>query len=108
MRGAVINNILQAKLNSLTSSPSGIYNILKRYGKNRFEEPMKEEKRRIIKEKAGELAHIDGHHLSKDTSTNDKNNYYIVCVIDAHTRIAWAEVTSDLKALTVVCSASSE
>ena len=86
-----INNILQAKLNSLTSSLSGIYNILKRHGKNRLGEPMKEEKRRIIKEKTEELAHIDCHHLSKDTITNDKNNYYIVCVIDAYPYISGEE-----------------
>jgi hypothetical protein len=97
-----INDILRTRLDALTPSPSGIYNILKRHGKNRLNTPMKEEKRRIIKEKAGELAHIDCHHLSKDTITNDKNNYYIVCVIDACTRIAWAEVTTDIKALTVM------
>lgn len=97
-----INDILRARLDSLTPSPSGIYNILKRHGKNRLNKPMKEEKRRIIKEKAGELAHIDCHHLSKDTITNDKKGYYLVCVLDAHTRIAWAEVTTDIKALTVM------
>src|SRR6185295_10631906 len=55
-----------------------------------------------VKEKAGELAHIDCHHLSKDTIENDANRYYIVCVIDSCTRIAWAEVTKDIKALTVM------
>lgn len=97
-----INNILQAKLLSKVPSPSGIYNILKRHGKNKLKPKMKEEKRRIIKEKAGELAHIDCHHLSKDTIMNDHKSYYLVCVIDAHTRIAWAEVTTDIKALTVM------
>lgn len=97
-----INDILKAKLNSLTPSPSGIYNILRRHGKNRLTKPMKEEKRKIIKEKAGELAHIDCHHLSKDTITNDRQNYYLVCVIDAHTRIAWAEILTEIKALTVM------
>lgn len=97
-----INDILRVRLDSLTPSPSGIYNILKRHGKNQLNKPMKEEKRRIIKEKAGELAHIDCHHLSKDTITNDKKSYYLVCVLDAHTRVAWAEVTTDIKALTVM------
>jgi hypothetical protein len=99
-----ITNILQTKLNSLTPSPSGIYNILKRHGKNRLSQPMKEEKRKIIKEKAGELAHIDCHHLSKDTIAQDGKNYYLVCVIDSLTRIAWAEVMTDIKALTVMFS----
>ena len=97
-----INDILLAKLNERTPSPSGVYNILKRYGKNRLEQPMKEEKRRIIKEKAGELAHIDCHHLSRDTIANDPKSYYLVCVIDSCTRVAWAEVTTDIKALTVM------
>jgi len=97
-----INDILQAKLEGRTPSPSGIYNILKRHGKNRLKQSMKEEKRRIIKEKAGELAHIDCHHLSKDTIAGDSNRYYLVCVIDAYTRIAWAEVMPDIKALTVM------
>ncbi|MBM3469097.1 MAG: transposase family protein [Alphaproteobacteria bacterium] len=97
-----INDILRPKLKECTPSPSGVYNILRRHGKNRLEEPMKEEKRKIIKEKAGELAHIDCHHLSKDTIMNDNKHYYLVCVIDSCTRIAWAEVMTDVKALTVM------
>ena len=31
--------------------------------------------------------------------------YYLVCVIDACTRLAWAEVVTDLKSLTVMFSA---
>jgi transposase InsO family protein len=97
-----INDILQAKLKDRTPSPSGVYNILKRHGKNRLNQPMKDEKRRIIKEKAGEMAHIDCHHLGKDTIMNDSRPYYLVCVIDSCTRIAWAEVMTDIKALTVM------
>lgn len=97
-----IHQILQVKLQERTPSPSTIYNILKRRGKNKKTVKMIEEKRRIVKEKAGELAHIDCHHLSKDTIENDANRYYIVCVIDSCTRIAWAEVTKDIKALTVM------
>lgn len=97
-----IHQILQPKLQERTPAPSTIYNILKRKGKNKKTIKMKEEKRRIVKEKAGELAHIDCHHLSKDTIANDINRYYLVCVIDSCTRIAWAEVTKDIKALTVM------
>ncbi len=97
-----IYQILQARLEEKPPSPSTIYNILKRNGKNKKSIKMKEEKRRIVKEKAGELAHIDCHHLSKDTIANDTNRYYIVCVIDSCTRIAWAEVTKDIKSLTVM------
>ncbi len=97
-----INNILRATLGSKAPSPSGVYTILRRHGKNRLTKVMQEEKRRIIKDKAGELGHIDCHHLSKDLIANDSNRYYVVCLIDSCTRLAWAEVVSDLKALTVM------
>ncbi|HLY70763.1 MAG TPA: integrase core domain-containing protein [Puia sp.] len=97
-----INSILRPTLKDRTPSPSGVYQILKRYGKNRLIKPMVEEKRRIIKEKAGELAHIDCYHLSKDMIANDKNRYYLVSVIDSSTRIAWAEVVEDIKAISVM------
>ena len=35
----------------------------------------------------------------------DPTRYYLVCVIDACTRLAWAEVVTDLKSLTVMFSA---
>jgi transposase InsO family protein len=97
-----INVALKATLKDKTPSPSGVYTILKRYGKNRLSHPMQEEKRRIIKEKAGELAHIDCHYLPKYTVFNDPKRYYIVCVIDSCTRVAWAEVVDNIKALTVM------
>lgn len=97
-----IASILKPNLKEKTPSPSCIYHILKRYGQNRIKTAMREEKRRIIKEKAGELAHIDCHYLSKDTIANDSNRYYLVCVIDSCTRIAWAEVMDNIKSLTVM------
>ena len=99
-----INHILKATRKEKTPSPSTIYNILKRYGKNRLSVKMQETKRRIIKEKAGELGHIDCHHLSKDMIANDRNRYYLVCIIDSCTRIAWAEVTKDIKSISVMFS----
>jgi len=97
-----IHSLLRTSLKDKTPSPSGIYAILKRFGKNKLSRPMQEEKRRIIKEKAGELAHIDCHHLSKDMIAGDKNRYYLVCVIDSCTRVAWAEVVEDIKSLSVM------
>ena len=99
-----INHILRPTLREKTPSPSCIYSILKRYGKNRKTPAMREEKRKIIKEKAGELAHIDCHHLSKDMIAGDSKRYYLVCVIDSCTRVAWAEVMDDITALTVMFS----
>jgi len=63
---------------------------------------MQEKRRRIIKEKAGELGHIDTHHLSKCAIEGETKRRYLVCVIDSCTRIAWAEVVDDIKALTVM------
>lgn len=97
-----INHILRNKLGEATPSPSCIYNILKRYDMNQLTKPMREEKRKLIKEKAGELAHIDCHHLAKDMIAQDNHRYYLVCVLDSCTRIAWAEVVSDIKSLTVM------
>jgi transposase InsO family protein len=100
-----ITSILRPHLKDKTPSPSGVYQILKRHNKNKLLKPMKEEKRRIIKEKAGELAHIDCYHLSKDMIANDIKRYYLVAVIDSSTRVAWAEVVEDVKAISVMFAA---
>jgi transposase InsO family protein len=97
-----IVHILKPLLKSHTPSPAGVYNITKRHGLNRLRPVMKQNKRRIIKEKAGELAHIDTHRLSKSLIIDQSHKLYLVCVIDACTRIAWAEVIDDLKSLTVM------
>lgn len=97
-----IVSILQPKLKQFTPSPSGVYNIIRRQGLNRLKPPMKAEKRRIIKEKAGELAHIDTHYLNKGVVTGDTKRYYLVGIIDSCTRIAWAEIVEDIKSLTVM------
>lgn len=100
-----INSILKSKRLSQVPSCSTIYQILKRYGMNKKTQAMKEEKRRIVKEKIGELGHIDCMHLPKDTIANDSNRYYLVCVVDSCSRLAWVEVTSDIKALSVMFAA---
>ena len=97
-----INKMLQPTLKHFTPSPSGIYNICKRHNLNRLTKEMKETKRKIIKKKAGELAHVDCHYLSKELLLNDNKRYYLVGVIDDCTRIAWCEVIPDLTSLTVM------
>ena len=97
-----IVHILKPQLKKNTPSPSGVYNIFKRHGLNRLRPTMKQNKRRIIKEKAGELAHIDTHYLSKSLIIKESQKLYLVCVIDSCTRIAWAELVPDIKALTVM------
>ena len=97
-----INHILKPKLEQNTPQPSTIYKILKRYGKNKLSVKNKEEKRFILKEKAGELGHIDCHNLAKDTMAYDPQRYYVLCVVDSCTRVAWAQVMTDIKALSTM------
>ena len=76
---------------NLTPSPSTVY----RTTKLREETPDCAESRR--------MRALDCHHLSKDLIATDPTRYYL-CVIDACTRLAWAEVVTDLKSLTVMFS----
>lgn len=97
-----IHNLLKPSLKEKAPSPSGVYNILRRNGVNQLSKPMKENKRKIIKEKAGELGHIDLHHLSKAVVMGESKKRYLLCVVDDCTRIAWAELVEDCKSLTVM------
>lgn len=98
-----ICNILKPKLKQFTPSPSGVYNITKRYGLNRLTPKMQTSKRRIIKKKAGELAHIDTHYLPKGIIASEPSKrYYLYGIIDSCTRVAWVELTEDLTALTTM------
>ena len=56
--------------------------------------------RRIIKTRAGEL----GHRLSRDLVLGARQRY-LVSIVDACTRLAWAEVVDDLKSLSVMFAA---
>lgn len=97
--------VLRPLLKNKTPSPSGVYKILKRHNLNRLMPKMKEEKRRIIKERAGELGHLDCHYLSRDLIVSEKKRYFLVCLIDSYSRLAWAEVVEDVKSLTVMFAA---
>ena len=97
-----IVSILKPTLNKFTPSPSGVYNICKRYGLNRLTPQIKQNKRKIIKERMGQLGHIDCHHLGKATIRGESRKLYLVCVLDDYSRLAWAEVTEDVTALTVM------
>jgi len=96
-----IVSVLRPLLKKFTPSPSGVYRILKRANKNRLSPAMQKSKRAIIKKKAGELGHIDCHYLAKGVVQGSNDRYYLVCVIDSCTRIAWAEIVADIKSLTV-------
>jgi transposase InsO family protein len=96
-----IHSILRARL-APAPAPSTIYQILKRHGKNRMSKVQQEEKQRYIREKAGELCHIDCYHLSKDTIADDPQRYYLLALVDDATRVAWAEVMTDATALSAM------
>lgn len=98
-----ICDILSRRHGRRVVSPSCIYKISKRNGMNILREEEKEIKRKIIKENPGELGHIDCHYISKGLIGDEsKKQYYLVCVIDSCTRIAWAEVLEDIKSLSVM------
>jgi hypothetical protein len=96
---------LKEKANNFAPSPSGVYNILKRYQMNRLQAETKEVKRKIIKERMGQLGHIDCHHLSKSVIRGQSRKLYLVCVLDDYSRLAWAQVMEDITALTTMFTA---
>lgn len=100
-----IVNILRPRLKGHTPSPSGVYNILKRNGMNRPAPVMNKNKRRTIKQRAGEMGHIDAHYLSKSIVKDQSRKRYLVCVVDDCTRLAWAEIVYDIKSITVMFAA---
>lgn len=97
-----IVNILKPALHKFTPSPSGIYNICKRNGLNRLNKPQQQNKRKIIKERMGQLGHIDTHYLSRSIIKGKSQKLFIVGVLDDHSRLPWAELTTDVKALTTM------
>lgn len=97
-----IVSILKPSLNKFTPSASGVYNIFKRNGLNRLTPKLKQNKRKIIKERMGQMGHIDCHHLGKAIIRGESRKLYLVCVLDDHSRLAWTEVMEDITALTVM------
>ena len=87
-------------------SLSTIHRILVRHGLNRKTPAMKEAKRRIIKERLGELGHIDLHQLPQDIFLKaPEKPVYVISLIDSLSRLAWAEVVASKKALPVMFKA---
>lgn len=97
-----IFSILKPKYDKFTPCPTTIYNLSKKHGINRLTPKQMTNKRKIIKQKAGELGHIDCHYLPPSLIQNDTRRYYLVGIIDDATRVVWAEVIDDIKALTVM------
>lgn len=97
-----IVNILKPSLSKFTPSASGVYNILKRNNLNRLTPVIRKNHRKIIKERMGQLGHIDCHYLSKNVIKGQNKKLYLVCLIDDYSRLAWAEVVEDITSLTVM------
>ena len=100
-----IFSVLRPLLGERTPAPTTISAISRRHNLGRKRPPMKEEKRRIVTHRPGELGHLDAHYLPKDLVLEARQRYYVVSVVDDCTRLAWAEVTADLKGLTVMFAA---
>lgn len=84
-------------------SASTIYRVLVDKGLNRRTPAMREEKRRIIKDKIGELGHVDLHQLSRDMFlAPPPSTAFVVSLLDSCSRLAWAEVVTSKKALPVM------
>jgi Integrase core domain len=98
--------ILKAQKDSnFKPSVSGVYNICRRYGLNKLRPEIKEIKRKIIKERMGQLGHIDTHYLSKHIIRGSVQKLYIVAIIDDYSRVAWAEIIDNIDSLTVMFGA---
>ena len=97
----LISAILKKKHgHSKGSSATTIYRILQKYGESRLTKAMTEEKRKIIREYAGSLGHVDCHVLPKGVIKSEPTKrYYVLGCIDDYSRICWVEVTESLKAL---------
>lgn len=84
-------------------SPSTVYRVLRRHRLNRRTPAMREEKRRIIKDKLGELGHVDLHQLPRDMFlAPPPATAYVISLLDSCSRLAWAEVVTSKKALPVM------
>lgn len=101
-----ILDLMLPSYGDLTPSASTIYNILKEKGLNKLDPRMIQTKKQIIKDKAGELGHMDCHRLAKGiisgTKPGDMNHeLFLLSLVDDYSRMAFCIVIDDLTSLTV-------
>lgn len=83
-----------------TCSASTVYRILKAHGVSRLTKTVTEPKRKIVKEKPGELLHVDCHFLPKGVvRSSPTQRYYALGVIDDYSRVVWVEIMKSTKSL---------
>jgi transposase InsO family protein len=81
---------------------TSVYRLMVKLGINKLNLQIKLEGRRIIKETAGELGHIDIHYITKGTVKELGNQkLYLLGVIDSYSRICWLEPLTSIKSLDV-------
>ena len=100
-----IADVLKKKQGEKALTPSGVYKVLKRLGMNRLHQKQREEKRKIIKERMGQLGHIDTYYLSKYIVAGEVSKLYVVAVMDDYSRVTWAEVIEGIDSLNVMFGA---
>lgn len=100
-----ISDILKKEYGKAVLSPSGVYSVLRRLQMNRLTVKEKQVKRKIIKERMGQLGHIDTYYLSKYIITDKVSKLYMVAVMDDYSRVTWAEVVEGIDALNVMFGA---
>jgi transposase InsO family protein len=98
----MIASALKSQSQEKGISPSSIYNILKKKGLNRLQQKMKQARRTYVKERAGQLGHVDCHFLGDRTIAGETKKRYLVALMDDATRIVYVEIIDDIKALTVM------
>lgn len=96
-----IYDLMLPQYGKFTPSPSTIYRILKAYGINRATEEIIRNKRAIIKQRVGELGHMDCHQIKRGTVDGVNKPLYLVGLIDDFSRLCAVDVVGDVKSLTV-------
>jgi transposase InsO family protein len=96
-----IYDILMPRYGDIVPSVSTIYNLLKRYGVNEPSEYLAKQKMRYVKEKMGELGHVDCHYIQRGTIEDTPQRQYLLTLVDDHTRLAWSMRLDELKGSTV-------
>lgn len=84
-------------------SLSTIHRLLADKGLNRLTPAMRQTRKSIIKERIGQMGHADLHQLPRDIfMTPPDRTAHVICLMDACSRLAWAEVVQTKKALPVM------
>lgn len=83
-----------------TCSASTVYRIMRQKGLSKLTPTIKMEYRKITREYAGSLMHVDCHYLPKGVIRSEpEQRYYVIAAVDTYSRLAWAEIINSTKAV---------